>query len=265
MKRKPNKPRPEAQTHTEPGGGAGGPGGSTFEAGSEQEPGAAGTSGQSVPKSKFRQKSQQEQAAASKLRMEKWGEKREAAQEKLAKQKPPKQKGPIRKAAGAAGWGVHGFVHGKLYEVEQENVGTEGAHRSELAGEVVLRHGSRFVKRKVREHPARAASRAEARYQKAAADYHFHTAAQEHPELSQNHFTRYWQKQRLIPDWRQNCKPILILTKAPTIMMSTTSIWTRSNTIPMCSFPCCRRSMRGNGRFHRWRAPCKCSLTASIF
>ena len=119
---------------------------------------AGGTSGQSVPKSKFRQKSQQEQAAASKLRMEKRGEKREAAREKLAKQKPPKQKGPIRKAAGAAGWGVHGFVHGKLYEVEQENVGTEGAHRSELAGEVVLRHGSRFVKRKVREHPARAAA-----------------------------------------------------------------------------------------------------------
>ena len=206
MKRKPNKPHPEAQTHTEPGGGAAEPGGSAFGAGSEQEPGAAGTSGLSVPKmgnpaksddfvgrggateradfggdaakgakakfatTKFRQKSQQEQAAASKLRMEKRGEKREAAREKLAKQKPPKQKGPIRKAAGAAGWGVHGFVHGKLYEVEQENVGTEGAHRSELAGEVVLRHGSRFVKRKVREHPARAASRAEARYQKAAAD-----------------------------------------------------------------------------------------------
>lgn len=133
MKRKPNKPRPESQTHTEPGNGAAEPEGSAFGAGSEQEPGAAGTSGQSVPKSKFRQTSQQEQAAASKLRMEKRGEKREAAREKLAKQKPPKQKGPIRKAAGAAGWSVHGFVHGKLYEVEQENVGTEGAHRSELA------------------------------------------------------------------------------------------------------------------------------------
>ena len=206
MKRKPNKPRPESQTHTEPGGGAAEPGGPAFGAGSEQAPGAAGTSGQSVPKSKFRQKSQQEQAAASKLRMEKRGEKREAAREKLAKQKPPKQKGPIRKAAGAAGWGVHGFVHGKLYEVEQENVGTEGAHRSELAGEVVLRHGSRFVKRKVREHPARAASRAEARYQKAAADYHFHTAAQEHPELSQNYFTRYWQKQRLRRQYQKRAK-----------------------------------------------------------
>ena len=51
------------------------------------------TSGQSVPKSpktKFRQKSQQEQTAASKLRMEKRGEKLEKAREKLAKQKPPK-------------------------------------------------------------------------------------------------------------------------------------------------------------------------------
>ena len=84
MKRKPNKPRPEAQTHTEPGNGAAEPGGSAFGAGSEQEPGAAGTSGQSVPKSKFRQKSQQEQAAASKLRMEKRGEKREAAREMAA-------------------------------------------------------------------------------------------------------------------------------------------------------------------------------------
>ena len=73
--------------------------------------------------------------------MEKRGEKQEAAREKLAKQKPPKQKGPIRKAAGAAGWGVHGFVHGKLYEVEQETVGTEEATARELAGEVGRRHG----------------------------------------------------------------------------------------------------------------------------
>ena len=206
MKRKPNKPRPEAQTHAEPVNGAAEPGGPAFEAGSEQEPGAAGASGQSVPKSKFRQKSQQEQAAASKLRMEKQGEKLEAAKEKLAKQKPPKQKGPIRKAAGAAGWGVHGFVHGKLYEVEQENVGTEGAHRSELVGESALRHGSRFVKKTIREHPARAVSKAEARYVKRTADYHFHTTAQEHPELTKNFFARYWQKQRNRRQYQKRAK-----------------------------------------------------------
>ena len=43
------------------------------------------TSGQNVPKSKFRRKSQQEQTAAAKLRMERRGEKLDKAQETLAK------------------------------------------------------------------------------------------------------------------------------------------------------------------------------------
>ena len=214
MKRKPNKPRPEpwAQTgRTDPGGGAADPGGSAFGAGSEKQsgPGEAGTSGQSVPKSpksKFRQKSQQEQAAASKLRMEKQGRKVEKAKEKLARQKPPKKPGPVKRAGRVASGSVHSFVHGKIFEVEQENVGTEGAHRSELVGESALRHGSRFVKRKIREHPARAVQKAEARYVKRTADYHFHTAAQEHPELSKNFFARYWQKQRNRKQYQKRAK-----------------------------------------------------------
>ena len=214
MKRKPNKPRPEpwAQTgRTDPGGGAADPGGSAFGAGSEKQsgPGEAGTSGQSVPKSpksKFRQKSQQEQAAASKLRMEKQGRKVEKAKEKLARQKPPKKPGPVKRAGRVASGSVHGFVHGKIFEVEQENVGTEGAHRSELVGESVLRHGSRFVKRKIREHPARAVQKAEARYVKRTADYHFYTAAQEHPELSKNFFAQYWQKQRNRKQYQKRAK-----------------------------------------------------------
>ena len=214
MKRKPNKPRPEpwAQTgRTDPGGGAADPGGSAFGAGSEKQsgPGEAGTSGQSVPKSpksKFRQKSQQEQAAASKLRMEKQGRKVEKAKEKLARQKPPKKPGPVKRAGRVASGSVHGFVHGKIFEVEQENVGTKGAHRSELVGESVLRHGSRFVKRKIREHPARAVQKAEARYVKRTADYHFYTAAQEHPELSKNFFAQYWQKQRNRKQYQKRAK-----------------------------------------------------------
>ena len=83
-----------------------------------------GTSGQNVPKSKFRHKSRQEQAAESKLRMEKRGEKLDKTRGKLAKQKPPKRPGPVKRAGRAALGGVHGFVHGKIYEVEHENVGT---------------------------------------------------------------------------------------------------------------------------------------------
>jgi len=156
-----------------------------------------GTSGQSVPKSKFRHKSRQEQAAESKLRMEKRGEKLEKARGKLAKQKPPKRPGPVKRAGRAALGGVHGFVHGKIYEVEHENVGTEGAHRSELVGESVLRHGTRHVKKAIREHPAKAVRKAEARHIKATADYQFRAAALEHPELDQGVISRYLQKRHI--------------------------------------------------------------------
>ena len=167
---------------------------------------AGGTSGQSVPKSKFRQKSNQEKATASKLRMEKRGEKLDRAKEKLAKQKPPKNPGPVRRVGRVASGSAHSFVHGKIYENEHENVGIEGAHRSELVGESALRHGSRFVKRKIREHPAKAVQKAESRYIKATADYHFHTAAQEHPELSKNALSRFWQKRRLRKRYQKQAK-----------------------------------------------------------
>ena len=149
------------------------------------------------PKSKFRHKSRQEQAAESKLRMEKRGEKLDKARGKLAKQKPPKRPGPVKRAGRAALGGVHGFVHGKIYEVEHENVGTEGAHRSELVGESVLRHGTRHVKKAIREHPAKAVRKAEAKHIKATADYQFRAAALEHPELDQGVISRYLQKRHI--------------------------------------------------------------------
>ena len=161
---------------------------------------AGATSGQNVPKSpksKFRHKSQQEQTAASKLRMEKRGEKLEKAKEKLAKQKPPKPPGPVRRVAGTVGGGVHGYVHGKIFEVEQDNVGTEGAHRSELVGESALRHGKQFVQKKIREHPAKAVRKAESRHIKATADYHYRMVAQEYSEMRGNALSRLIQKQKI--------------------------------------------------------------------
>ena len=207
MKRKPNKPKQEPrerpgswESAADPGGAAGG--------GSPSGAGAAdsGTSGQSVHKSKFRQKSKQEQAAASKLRMEERGEKLERAKDKLAKQKPPKKPGPVRRIGRAAGGAAHGFVHGKIYENEQENVGIEGAHRSELVGESGLRHGKRFVQKKIRQHPAKAVQRAESKYVKATADYHFRMAAQEHPEMSGNPVSQMWRKHRLKKQYQKRAR-----------------------------------------------------------
>ena len=87
--------------------------------------------------------------------MERREDKLNRARKKLEGRKPPKSKGPVRRAFGAAGRTAHGFVHGKIYEVEHENVGTEAAHHAELAGEAVLRQGTRYVKRRIREHPGR--------------------------------------------------------------------------------------------------------------
>ena len=156
------------------------------------------TSGQNVPKSKFRRKSRQEQTAASKLRMERRGEKMDAAREKLAKQKPPKKPGAVKRLAHTAGHGVHGFVHGKLYEVEHENVGTEGAHRSELAAESVYRFGRRKLRKAIREHPAKAVERAESKHIKATADYCYRKTVEEHPEMQEGGaVSRYLQKQKI--------------------------------------------------------------------
>ena len=164
------------------------------------------TSGQNVPKSpkgwktkksKFHLESEQEKISKSKLRMEQREDKLNRARKKLDGKKPPKPKGPVRRMLGAAGWNVHSFVHGKIYEVEHENVGTEGAHQSEIVGEAALQHGARYVKKRIREHPARAVHKAEGQYIKARADYQFRVAAQENPELSKNAVTRFWHKQKL--------------------------------------------------------------------
>lgn len=159
------------------------------------------TSGHNVPKSpksKFHQKSRQERTAESKLRMEKRGEKLDKAKAKLAKQKPPKKPGPVKRVGRAAGGQVHSFVHGKIYEVEHENVGTEGAHQSELVGEGVLRKGTRFVKKEIRQHPAKAIRKAESKYIKATAEHQYRVTVQEHPEMQQGSaLSRLIQKQKI--------------------------------------------------------------------
>lgn len=166
--------------------------------------------GQSVPKDgtggKFRKESNQDKVNRAKFRMEQREGKLDQANRKLAKQKPVKPKGPVRSVLGTAGWGVHGYVHGKIYENEHENVGIEGGHRSELAAETAGRRGVRFVKRKVRQHPAKAAQRAQSKFTKATAEYQFRMAAQEHPELRKNAVSRFFYKQRLKRQYRKQAK-----------------------------------------------------------
>lgn len=133
----------------------------------------------------------------SRLRMEKRGDKLNTARDKLARQKPYKSPGPVRRAAGFAGRSVHVFAHGKVYEVEHENVGTEGAHRSELVAEAAGRKAVRFTRQRIRTHPARAVKKAEGKSVKATADYHFRQTVLEHPEMEKkNALSRLWRKRQ---------------------------------------------------------------------
>ncbi len=133
----------------------------------------------------------------SKLRAEKSGEKLNTAHEKLEAQKPPKKPGAVKTAGRAVRFQTWRYVHGKIYEVEPENVGTEAAHRTELAGETAVRGTTRFIKHRIRTHPARQVRKWERRDIRAKADFQYRTMVQEHPELKSNPVSRLWQKRRL--------------------------------------------------------------------
>lgn len=130
-------------------------------------------------------------------RAEKTGAKLDSAKEKLANQKPIKRPGPVKSVGRATVHGVHGFAHRKIHEAEHENVGVEGGHRVELAGESVLRGGTRAVKRFVRNTPARKVRKWERKDIRAKAEYEMQRQAREHPGIEKNAVSRFWQKQKL--------------------------------------------------------------------
>ena len=142
----------------------------------------------------------------SKLRTEKSGEKLNTAREKLENQKLQKKPGPIKKVSHAAGYQSWRYVHGKIHQVEHENVGTEAAHKTELAGEHLVRGGTRFIKHRVRTRPARQVRKWENRHISARADYAYRQLMQENPGLQSNPVSRYWQKQQLKKQYRKQAK-----------------------------------------------------------
>ena len=142
----------------------------------------------------------------SKFRMEKSGKKLNTAREKLAAQKPPKKPGPIKIVGRAAKYQTWRYVHGKIHQVERENVGTEAAHKTELAGERVVRGTTRFIKKRIRTRPARQVRKWERKTISAKADYAYRQLVQENPSLQSNPLSRLWQKRQLKKQYRKQAK-----------------------------------------------------------
>lgn len=154
---------------------------------------------------KFHTDSEQAKLHKSKLRMESREERLNKARERLAKQKPPKKPGLIKRIARIAGHETHAFLHGKVYQEERDNVGVEGGHFVERSGEAALHYGRHKVRRAIREHPAKAAARAESRYIKATADYHSRKFAQEQPE-AQSAAARLWHRHKLKREYQRKAR-----------------------------------------------------------
>jgi peptidoglycan DL-endopeptidase CwlO len=141
----------------------------------------------------------------SKFRAEKTGAKLDAAREKAAAQKPPKPNS-AKAAAKKAAAGAWYYAHQKIHEVEQENVGVEAAHKTELAGEKAVRGASRFVKHRIQTRPARRVANWERRDIRAKADFEYHRMAREHPELKDNAVSRFFQKQRIKRQYQKQAR-----------------------------------------------------------
>ena len=92
-------------------------------------------------------------------------------------------------------------LHGKIREVEKDNVGVEGGHAAEQLGEKAVGKGYRLVKSGIRHHklkPYRAAAKAEHSAIKANADFLYQKVLHDNPALAaSNPLSRFMQKQQI--------------------------------------------------------------------
>lgn len=106
-------------------------------------------------------------------------------------------KNPLSRPAQEAGI----FVHNKIHEVEKDNSGVEGAHKTEEVTERGAKYGARKIREGYHRHklkPYRAAAKAEKAAFKANAEFQYQKLLQENPQLAaSNPLSRYWQKQQI--------------------------------------------------------------------
>ena len=89
-------------------------------------------------------------------------------------------------------------AHGKIHEVEHENVGVESGHKAEELAEHGAGGAIRWERRHRKLKPYRAAEKAERKAVNANAEYLYQKALHDNPEmLSSNPLNRFFQKQRL--------------------------------------------------------------------
>lgn len=114
--------------------------------------------------------------------------------EKVDKDPPKLKKSPLSRPARE----VVVFAHGKIHEVEGENVGVESGHKAEELAEHGAGGAVRMERRRRKLKPYRKAAKAERKAANANAEYLYQKALHDNPDLlSGNPLNQFFQKQRL--------------------------------------------------------------------
>ena len=120
--------------------------------------------------------------------------------DKVEKPAPQLKPNPMSRPVQEAGL----YLHGKIHEVEGENVGVEGGHKGE---ELAERQAGKAIRSGIRRHklkPYRAAAKAERKSIAANAEYIYQKSLRDNPEMAQavkNPVARIWQKQKIKRDY----------------------------------------------------------------
>lgn len=116
--------------------------------------------------------------------------------EQVEKPAPKLKPNPMNRPAQEIGLAVHGKIH----EVEHDNVGVESGHKGE---ELAERQMGKAIRKGMERHklkPYRAASKAEQKALKANAEYFYQKSLRDNPQMAAsagNPVSRLWQKQRI--------------------------------------------------------------------
>ena len=116
--------------------------------------------------------------------------------EKVEKDPPKLKPSPASRSVQEAGL----YLHGKIHEVEHENVGVEGGHKGEELAERQAGKALRSARRRQKLKPYRAAAKAERKSIAANAEYVYQKSLRDNPEMAQavkNPVSRFWQKQKI--------------------------------------------------------------------
>ncbi|MEY8483107.1 peptidoglycan DD-metalloendopeptidase family protein [Lachnospiraceae bacterium 48-21] len=111
----------------------------------------------------------------------------------VVKEKPFKEDNPVRKMAGRTGSEFTNFAHGKVAEVEKENSGVEGAHKTEQKAEDTYRFVKRHYKNKEQRQRKKVVKLEKKQFKKEVS-FRYQKFLEENPEMQEKTLKKQLQK-----------------------------------------------------------------------